>query len=686
MIDWWGVLRSWLWIGGLAATLAVFSAAEYRGERERRRLRETLAEPRVQLPLLAGTTLFCLGMLIRGRGLWEQVIWGVPAVLFGVQTASVWRDERTDRVRVRPAKPRRTGTDVTTFARAKLLGWGLVAAGMLAISLWAAVVVVPTVAHSRSLRFHFRSLERIVEASASEPGMAALETAGQHLSGLQRDLEAIEARVGPVLPAGRLLGWVPRYGGDLAAAPHLLRAATGAVAAAETTFQALSPVLQASVNTDENTGASTTLEAQFLLALGEAQPALDQAQQQLEDLARARARVDASSLSPQTAALMQRLDHSLLWLQAIVDGSVLVPALLGEKGPRTYLILAQNNDELRATGGFISGVGELGIEQGRFTFVRFQDSYAVDNLGAPHELTPSDFQATLWGQLFFFRDTNWEADFRRSARRAIDVYARDQGVQADGVIALDLTALQLLVGAVGPLEVPGIAEPVTGDNVLDVIRVQWAEPFAGVDQDQGDAWWLSRKDFMGQIAGAVVDELVARRDMPTAALARALKRALEEKHILIYMADPGVAGLLRGLNWDGALPGVHSRSDLLLVADTNVGFNKVDPSVDRSIRYVVDFAAEGGPLAQVTLSYRNRSAQPVEACVQEARYERTYAEMMEGCYWDYVRVYVPMGSQLLEEPSIAPPAGSLLARRGTVLAAGSHGEDRGGLAGVGGFL
>ena len=35
---------------------------------------------------------------------------------------------------------------------------------------------------------------------------------GRHLSGLRHDLEAIEARIGPLLPLGRSLTWVPAYG------------------------------------------------------------------------------------------------------------------------------------------------------------------------------------------------------------------------------------------------------------------------------------------------------------------------------------------------------------------------------------------------------------------------------------------------------------------------------------------
>jgi hypothetical protein len=113
------------------------------------------------------------------------------------------------------------------------------------------------------------------------------------------------------------------------------------------------------------------------------------------------------------------------------------------------------------------------------------------------------------------------------------------------------------------------------------------------------------------------------------------------------------------------LPSVAS--DALMVVDSNVGFNKVDANISRSIRYQVDLEADGGPQAKLTLTYQNHSNRPVGDCVQEAVYGDTYADMIQRCYWDYVRVYVPAGSRLLKGPDIPLPTGSLLAQSGEML-------------------
>jgi hypothetical protein len=124
--------------------------------------------------------------------------------------------------------------------------------------------------------------------------------------------------------------------------------------------------------------------------------------------------------------------------------------------------------------------------------------------------------------------------------------------------------------------------------------------------------------------------------------------------------------LLRERNWDGALPEPSQSYDLLLIVDSNVGFNKVDANVTRSIHYHVDLGAAEGPGVRLTLTYQNRSLTPVEHCVQESRYGDAYADMTDRCYWDYVRVYAPMDSQLLADPDPFLPPGSLSARTGQV--------------------
>ena len=87
-----------------------------------------------------------------------------------------------------------------------------------------------------------------------------------------------------------------------------------------------------------------------------------------------------AKLAPQLAHLSRLLPLARVGLK----GAQVAPSLLGMSGPRTCLVLAQNSDELRPTGGFISGAGHARLDKGQIAEAKLGDSYAVDNFEQPH--------------------------------------------------------------------------------------------------------------------------------------------------------------------------------------------------------------------------------------------------------------------------------------------------------------
>jgi len=58
----------------------------------------------------------------------------------------------------------------------------------------------------------------------------------------------------------------------------------------------------------------------------------------------------------------------------------LAPGLAGMDRPKTYMILVENEDELRATGGYITAAGTVTVHYGRVTNLAIEDVFAIDNL------------------------------------------------------------------------------------------------------------------------------------------------------------------------------------------------------------------------------------------------------------------------------------------------------------------
>jgi len=503
---------------------------------------------------------------------------------------------------------------------------------------------------AQAVRADLDRLEAMVEAGPQE---ADLGEAVALLHMMQSDLERLEEAGKPFLALAPYLGWVPGYGPDIRAAPILLEIAREMLAAGEAVTEPLAPVL-GRVGAGEG-----SLLREAALTLAAARPQLETALERIERAWAARERLQEDGLSPRLQGWVGRLDQYLPLFERGVEGALLLPELLGVEGRRVYLILVQNEDELRPTGGFISGVARVEVEDGDLREVSFEDSYAIDDLTQPYPQPPEPLREIMLADLWLFRDSNWSPDFPTSAETAILLYAIGRGVEANGVVALDQQAVRLLVDALGPLRVEGCSEPIGGRNVLEMARRSW-EP----GEEVSGEWWRHRKDFMAALLQAALRRLHGEpRQVDPIRLGRAMLRALEQKDLLVYLRDERSARLLADLGWDGAVR--DDPGDYLMVVDTNVGFNKVNALVEESLEYEVDLSDVGHPRAILTVRHRH----PLEGwqgpCRHEPRYDPTYEQMTQRCYWDYLRVLVPQGSRLSSATGHPVPGEAMLSGQPT---------------------
>ncbi len=502
--------------------------------------------------------------------------------------------------------------------------------GIVLLLIWGSLVTRAAL----SLRTHLR--EAAALPMRTEEGFLDPTAFCGLILDLRTDVETLAYHAGWVVQLAPMLDWLPRIGGDLHAAPHLLATADHLTRAGALVCSAMGSAFDL---LKEGIGISS-LE-KVLPHLISARPLLEQALKEVEHASAAWEKVDLAALSPPIARRVALLDKALPLLHAGLSAALLAPDLLGADGPRTYLILAQNEDELRPTGGFITGVGEVRIQNGRLVSMTFRDSYAVDDFSLPYPDPPEPLRRYMGIDLWVFRDSNWSPDFPTAARQAIALYRPGTPVQIDGVIALDQHALRELVGALGPLTVEG--DTITRDTLIPYIRQAWAPE----DGRLTGEWWLERKSFMGALAQAMWDRL-RKGTVDSQTLIRTLLQLLEEKHILVYLSDPQAQALVARQNWDGALrPGM---GDFLMVVDANVGYNKASAKTQEAIKYEVDLSRQR-PRATLTLIYTH-TAPPGYPCIPEVRYDPVYEKMMDRCLWDYLRIYIPQGSKLVDATRI----------------------------------
>lgn len=497
--------------------------------------------------------------------------------------------------------------------------------------------------HGRAIQRELNGAQTTVARLRSEPlDVEVWEALALQLAAVDGHAREMHRVARPLLGLSRHLGWVPRWGAVLKVAPDLADAGLDLLGYGQIVANEMASRLG---DVDATGKGDAWAAVNVLMWLASSDLPWAEISRSLAELDRGLAAMDGSDLPDPWPGRIARARDLLPVAIPVIDAMPSWPNLLGASGKRSFLVLAQNSDELRPTGGFISGVGVITMENGRVTDIHFRDSYAVDDLAKPHPSAPPAMAKYLGGELLFLRDANWSPDFPTAARIAMALYAQDQGQAVDGVVAIDLHAVRLLVGALGPLDVPGVAEAVTGDNVLAHIKAAWDQPAEGVTiEENAREWWRHRKDFMPALASAALSRLEA-GDVDWRRLAWALWQAAKEKHVLIYVEDPAAQQAIERLGWDGGLhPG---DGDYLAVFDTNVGFNKVNAAVTREMAYRL--GREGDRwLGRLTITYTHPVQVFLEDCVHRPEYGRTYEDMVRRCYWNYVRVYVPSSAELIE--------------------------------------
>jgi len=479
----------------------------------------------------------------------------------------------------------------------------------------------------RAFRADIREIQTYAEAG--EISYGTLVEVGPLLTKTRQDIVSLRNHVAPFGWAGRLMGWLPIYGGDLANAEYLLDMAAGLVIAGDEGYRTVEPILMEMATTGEQPEIP-----ELLAALEAAQPTLAFAQENVSQALQAYDQIDVASLSPKSKPLLEKAEPYLPFLS---DGISILPAIPkiagGESyGPQTYLILLQNEDEIRATGGFITAVATVTVGQGEIIAYKVEDSYEVDNFSRTYPLAPWQLDYYMYGPRLLLRDSNWSPDFPTSAMWAEHVYSYYSAHSVDGVVALDQEFLRQLLTVLGPIDLDGFPEPITADNVMAFMRAARGE---GLTEEEWREVWDERKNFMGPLAQALINNFQS-GDISFSALSQVILQALDSHHLLLQIDEPALAAVLARQGWDGALQ--PSDGDFLMVVDSNIGFNKANVVTEKELNYFVDLSDVQQPQASLQVLHTN-SANGSEPCQHGSYNTHDYTNLIHRCYWNYLRIY-----------------------------------------------
>lgn len=222
----------------------------------------------------------------------------------------------------------------------------------------------------------------------------------------------------------------------------------------------------------------------------------------------------------------------------------LLPAMLGNSGPRRYLVLFQNNAELRAGGGNPGALALLGAEAGRISIEQQASSgdfphYAKPVLPMPVET--SGLYGAITGE--YMQDVTLTPQFPLSAALAREMWRLRFGVSVDGVMSVDPVALSYLLSATGPIALPS-GDTLTSTNAVKLLLSNAYARYK--DPAQQDAFFSA--------AASAVFSRIAHGDFEPRAMISALVKAGSERRLLLWSAHADEQKSIAETTLAGALP------------------------------------------------------------------------------------------------------------------------------------
>lgn len=316
--------------------------------------------------------------------------------------------------------------------------------------------------------------------------------------------------------------------------------------------------------------------------------------------------------------------------------------LLGKDSPRTFLLLFQNDAELRPTGGFWTAYSTVKVDKGKITPLSSDDIYTLDakinsSIPAPRPIKAYHINVPYWN----VRDMNIDPDFPTSVDLFLKNYNKAFGSKnkIDAVIAIDTHVLVEIVKVIGRVGVGGYGNfDATPDKRCDgcpniIYQLEW---IAGRPRDYIE---LNRKGFLGPLMNQILANSMGAEKSKLGPLFEAGINSIIQKHVLFYFTDPEMQQAAVLANIAGAIVTPPEGVDYLHLNDANMSSAKTNLFLTQKIKHEIR-NNNGVVEHKVTVTYTNPSR------ASNCNLEKGDLCLNAPKYRDWFRFYVPSGSTM----------------------------------------
>lgn len=318
----------------------------------------------------------------------------------------------------------------------------------------------------------------------------------------------------------------------------------------------------------------------------------------------------------------------------IVSLSSALDSVFGDNQLKRYLIVFQNNNEIRPTGGFMGSFALVDIQKGKILNIDIPGGGTYDLKGQMKKEVEPPLPLQLSNNRWEFQDANWFPDFAASAQKIEWFYEQSRNTTVDGVIVINATVLQRLLKVIGPVENEIYNLNLDVDNALTALQQE-----VEVDYDRENN---KPKQVIGDLASQFLANMKNLDKASIIKIVSELNEAMAEKEIQVYFNDNNIQNKFRNFGWTGEITFTNDQQDYLLVVNTNIQGQKSDAKIKQLIEHQA-YIQEDGTIYNTVVVHRSHLG--------------TKGEQFYGANnVNYIRIYVPTGSTLVEAGGFAYPA------------------------------
>ncbi len=316
--------------------------------------------------------------------------------------------------------------------------------------------------------------------------------------------------------------------------------------------------------------------------------------------------------------------------------------LLGDRYPHRFLVLLQNNNEIRPSGGFIGSYAIVDINDGYIEKLEVHDSYDLDGAYGMIIEPPEDLKSFISN--WRFRDSNYSYDFELSAQKARWFLQKEGGPGVDTVIGINQGLLQPLLEISGPIQVGNFGKLDSENYNLLLSYVI-----------ESKAWGADDPKHILKVFIPAFKEAILKEENLGKILSK-LYKAIQQKHIMMYSSDGEIQEFFEAFGLSGKATKQLPDEDYLSVINFSVGGTKSDQFIEENISHDTQIDEKGELIDVVTIKRTHFWTDEIYYNWKKILNKYGFNELSDqvidilgrGKNQVITKVYVPQGSVLIE--------------------------------------